>query len=130
MTIKIIRSKEEFIAAFTEALFDQAKYAVEELDQKADEAGMDDPDLSLLVLAKLTAALASYTSYMSAGLYLASGQEALAAGVIKALETDLCAALQAGNALAKVKAKEINEQFKQAETAAEELLKKVMKKWH
>lgn len=130
MTIKIVTSREDFINAYAEALFEHTREAIEELDKKADEAGMDDHDLSLLILGKLSTAIASYTAYMTAGLYTALGQESLAAGAVKALGNDIHEAMEGGRKLAVVKAQTITEDFKKAETAAEELLKKVMKKWH
>ena len=59
MTMKIVRSKEEFIAVASEALFNDLREQLHDLDEQATAAGMDDADLLLLLGAKVTSGIAA-----------------------------------------------------------------------
>lgn len=130
MTMKIVRSKEEFIAVASEALFDDLREQLHDLDDQATAAGMDDADLLLLLGAKVTSGIAAYTAYLTAGMYLASGKgDMVVAGAIAALEADMRVAMGEGLKLAIRNVEKAKKGTAAAEEATEALLKKVVKTW-
>lgn len=130
MTMKIVRSKEEFIAVASEALFNDLREQLHDLDDQATAAGMDDADLLLLLGAKVTSGIAAYTAYLTAGMYLASGKgDMVVAGAIAALEADMRVAMGEGLKLAIRNVEKAKKDTAAAEEATEALLKKVVKTW-
>ena len=130
MTMKIVRSKEEFIAVASEALFNDLRAQLHDLDDQATAAGMDDADLLLLLGAKVTSGIAAYTAYLTAGMYLASGKGGMVvAGALAALEDDIRAAMGEGLKLAMKNVEKAKKDTAAAEEATEALLKKVVKTW-
>lgn len=130
MAMKIVRSKEEFIAVASEALFNDLREQLHDLDNQAADAGMDDPDLLLLLGAKVTSGIAAYTAYLTAGMYLASGKGGMVvAGAIAALEADMRVAMGEGLKLAIRNVEKAKKDTAAAEEATEALLKKVVKTW-
>ena len=130
MTMKIVRSKEEFIAVASEALFNDLREQLHDLDDQATSAGMDDADLLLLLGAKVTSGIAAYTAYLTAGMYLASGKgDMVVAGAIAALEADMRVAMGEGLKLAIRNVEKAKKDTAAAEKATEALLKKVVKTW-
>jgi hypothetical protein len=130
MTMKIVRSKEEFIAVASEALFNDLREQLHDLDDQATAAGMDDADLLLLLGAKVTSGIAAYTAYLTAGMYLAAGKgDMVVAGAIAALEADMRVAMGEGLKLAVKNVEKAKKDTAAAEEATEALLKKVVKTW-
>ena len=130
MTMKIVRSKEEFIEVASEALFNDLREQLHDLDDQATAAGMDDADLLLLLGAKVTSGIAAYTAYLTAGMYLASGKGGMVvAGAIAALEADMRVAMGEGLKLAIRNVEKAKKDTAAAEEATEALLKKVVKTW-
>ena len=130
MTMKIVKSKEEFIAVASEALFNDLREQLHDLDEQATAAGMDDADLLLLLGAKVTSGIAAYTAYLTAGMYLASGKGGMVvAGAIAALEADMRVAMGEGLKLAIKNVEKAKKDTAAAEEATEALLKKVVKTW-
>ena len=130
MTMKIVRSKEEFIAVASEALFNDLREQLHDLDDQATSAGMDDADLLLLLGAKVTSGIAAYTAYLTAGMYLAAGKgDMVVAGAIAALEADMRVAMGEGLKLAVKNVEKAKKDTAAAEEATEALLKKVVKTW-
>lgn len=130
MTMKIVKSKEEFIEVASEALFNDLREQLHDLDEQATAAGMDDADLLLLLGAKVTSGIAAYTAYLTAGMYLASGKgDMVVAGAIAALEADMRVAMGEGLKLAIRNVEKAKKDTAAAEEATEALLKKVVKTW-
>jgi len=130
MTMKIVKSKEEFIAVASEALFNDLREQLHDLDDQATSAGMDDADLLLLLGAKVTSGIAAYTAYLTAGMYLAAGKgDMVVAGAIAALEADMRVAMGEGLKLAVKNVEKAKKDTAAAEEATEALLKKVVKTW-
>jgi len=130
MTMKIVRSKEEFIAVASEALFNDLREQLHDLDDQATSAGMDDADLLLLLGAKVTSGIAAYTAYLTAGMYLSAGKgDMVVAGAIAALEADMRVAMGEGLKLAVKNVEKAKKDTAAAEEATEALLKKVVKTW-
>ncbi len=130
MTMKIVKSKEEFIDVASEALFNDLREQLHDLDEQATAAGMDDADLLLLLGAKVTSGIAAYTAYLTAGMYLASGKgDMVVAGAIAALEADMRVAMGEGLKLAIRNVEKAKKDTAAAEEATEALLKKVVKTW-
>lgn len=130
MTMKIVKSKEEFIAVASEALFNDLREQLHDLDDQATAAGMDDADLLLLLGAKVTSGIAAYTAYLTAGMYLAAGKGGMVvAGAIAALEEDIRGAMGEGLKLAVKNVEKAKKDTAAAEEATEALLKKVVKTW-
>ena len=130
MTMKIVKSKEEFIEVASEALFNDLREQLHDLDDQATSAGMDDADLLLLLGAKVTSGIAAYTAYLTAGMYLAAGKGGMVvAGAIAALEEDIRGAMGEGLKLAIRNVEKAKKDTAAAEEATEALLKKVVKTW-
>jgi hypothetical protein len=130
MTMKIVRSKEEFIAVASEALFNDLRDQLHDLDNQAADAGMDDPDLLLLLGAKLAAGVAAYTAYLTAGMYLAAGKgDKVVAGALAALEDDIRGAMGEGMKLAIKNVAKAMKDTEKAQADTDALLKKVVKTW-
>lgn len=130
MTMKIVKSKEEFIAIASEAIFDDVRAQLHDLDDQATAAGIDDAEILLLMSAKVANATAAYAAYLAAGIYLAIGStDKTLAGAIAALEDDIQGAMQAGVQLAIRNVEKAKKATADAERDTEELLKKAVKSW-
>lgn len=130
MTMKIVKSKEEFIAIASEAIFDDVRAQLHDLDDQATAAGIDDAEILLLMSAKVANATAAYAAYLAAGIYLAIGStDKTVAGAIAALEDDMRGAMQAGVQLAMRNVEKAKKATADAERDTEELLKKAVKSW-
>lgn len=130
MTMKIVKSKEEFIAIASEAIFDDVRAQLHDLDDQATAAGIDDAEILLLMSAKVANATAAYAAYLAAGIYLAIGStDKTLAGAIAALEDDVQGAMQAGVQLAMRNVEKAKKATADAERDTEELLKKAVKSW-
>ena len=130
MTMKIVKSKEEFIAIASEAIFDDVRAQLHDLDDQATAAGIDDAEILLLMSAKVANATAAYAAYLAAGIYLAIGStDKTVAGAIAALEDDMRGAMQAGVQLAIRNVEKAKKATADAERDTEELLKKAVKSW-
>lgn len=130
MTMKIVKSKEEFIAIASEAIFDDVRAQLHDLDDQATAAGIDDAEILLLMSAKVANATAAYAAYLAAGIYLAIGStDKTLAGAIAALEDDVRGAMQAGVQLAIRNVEKAKKATADAERDTEELLKKAVKSW-
>jgi len=130
MTMKIVRSKEEFIDVASKELFDDMRGAMHDLDDQATSAGLDDPEILLMMSTNIATYAASYAAYLIAGLYMASGKDnAVVAGSIAALEEDLRDAMSGGVKLAIRNIASAEKMTKQAEADTDALLKKVVKTW-
>lgn len=130
MTMKIVKSKEEFIAIASEAIFDDVRAQLHDLDDQATAAGIDDAEILLLMSAKVANATAAYAAYLAAGIYLAIGStDKTVAGAIAALEDDVQGAMQAGVQLAIRNVEKAKKATADAERDTEELLKKAVKSW-
>lgn len=130
MTMKIVKSKEEFIAIASEAIFDDVRAQLHDLDDQATAAGIDDAEILLLMSAKVANATAAYAAYLAAGIYLAIGStDKTLAGAIAALEDDMRGAMQAGVQLAIRNVEKAKKATADAERDTEELLKKAVKSW-
>ena len=130
MTMKIVKSKEEFIAIASEAIFDDVRAQLHDLDDQATAAGIDDAEILLLMSAKVANATAAYAAYLAAGIYLAIGStDKTLAGAIAALEDDMRGAMQAGVQLAIRNVEKAKKATAEAERDTEELLKKAVKSW-
>lgn len=130
MTMKIVKSKEEFIAIASEAIFDDVRAQLHDLDDQATAAGIDDAEILLLMSAKVANATAAYAAYLAAGIYLAIGStDRTLAGAIAALEDDMRGAMQAGVQLAIRNVEKAKKATADAERDTEELLKKAVKSW-
>lgn len=130
MTMKIVKSKEEFIAIASEAIFDDVRAQLHDLDDQATAAGIDDAEILLLMSAKVANATAAYAAYLAAGIYLAIGStDKTVAKAIAALEDDIQGAMQAGVQLAIRNVEKAKKATADAERDTEELLKKAVKSW-
>lgn len=130
MTMKIVKSKEEFIAIASEAIFDDVRAQLHDLDDQATAAGIDDAEILLLMSAKVANATAAYAAYLAAGIYLAIGStDKTVAKAIAALEDDMRGAMQAGVQLAIRNVEKAKKATADAERDTEELLKKAVKSW-
>lgn len=130
MTMKIVKSKEEFIAIASEAIFDDVRAQLHDLDDQATAAGIDDAEILLMMSAKVANATAAYAAYLAAGIYLAIGStDKTLAGAIAALEDDVQGAMQAGVQLAIRNVEKAKKATADAERDTEELLKKAVKSW-
>ena len=130
MTMKIVKSKEEFIEVASEAIFDDVRAQLHDLDDQATAAGIDDAEILLLMSAKVANATAAYAAYLAAGIYLAIGStDKTLAGAIAALEDDMQGAMQAGVQLAIRNVEKAKKATADAERDTEELLKKAVKSW-
>jgi Zn-dependent M32 family carboxypeptidase len=130
MTMKIVKSKEEFIAVAAEAIFDDMREQLHDLDNQATAAGVDDADILLMMSAKIANATAAYAAYLAAGIYLAIGStDKTVAKAIAALEDDIQGAMQAGVQLAMRNVEKAKKATADAERDTEELLKKAVKSW-
>lgn len=130
MTMKIVKSKEEFIAIASEAIFDDVRAQLHDLDDQATAAGIDDAEILLMMSAKVANATAAYAAYLAAGIYLAIGStDKTLAGAIAALEDDVQGAMQAGVQLAMRNVEKAKKATADAERDTEELLKKAVKSW-
>lgn len=130
MTMKIVKSKEEFIAIAAEAIFDDMREQLHDLDNQATAAGVEDADILLMMSAKIANATAAYAAYLAAGIYLAIGStDKTVAKAIAALEDDIQGAMQAGVQLAMRNVEKAKKATADAERDTEELLKKAVKSW-
>ena len=130
MTMKIVKSKEEFIAIASEAIFDDVRAQLHDLDDQATAAGIDDAEILLMMSAKVANATAAYAAYLAAGIYLAIGStDKTVAGAIAALEDDMRGAMQAGVQVAIRNVEKAKKATSDAERDTEELLKKAVKSW-
>lgn len=130
MTMKIVKSKEEFIAVAAEAIFDDMREQLHDLDNQATAAGVEDADILLMMSAKIANATAAYAAYLAAGIYLAIGStDKTVAKAIAALEDDIQGAMQAGVQLAMRNVEKAKKATAEAERDTEELLKKAVKSW-
>ena len=130
MTMKIVKSKEEFIAVAAEAIFDDVRAQLHDLDDQATAAGVEDAEILLLMSAKVANATAAYAAYLAAGVYLVIGStDKTIAGDIAALEDDMRGAMQAGVQLAIRNVEKAKKATTEAERDTEELLKKAVKSW-
>ena len=130
MTMKIVKSKEEFIAVASEAIFDDVRGQLHDLDEQAMAAGIDDAEILLMMSAKVATAVAAYAAYIIAGLYLATdSDDKIVAGAVAALENDIQGAMRAGVKLAIRNVENIKKATSDAERDTAELLKKAVKSW-
>lgn len=130
MTMKIVKSKEEFIAVASEAIFDDVRGQLHDLDEQATAAGIDDPEILLLMSAKVATAVAAFAAYIAAGMYLAVGSsDKIVAGAVAALEDDIEGAMSAGVKLAMRNVEKAKKATADAERDTAELLKKAVKSW-
>lgn len=133
MTMKIVRSKEEFIDVASEAMFNDFRETLHDLDDQATAAGIDDPDILLQMSANLAVAMASYATYLAVGM-VASGDrddkkdEALADYLAK-LHGRITKAMTIGMERAVRVTDKIKKDTKIAEADTDALLKKVVKTW-
>lgn len=130
MTMKIVKSKEEFIAVASEAIFDDVRGQLHDLDEQATAAGIDDPEILLLMSAKVATAVAAFAAYIAAGMYLAVGSsDKTVAGALAALEDDIEGAMRGGVKLAMRNVEKAKKATSDAERDTAELLKKAVKSW-
>jgi hypothetical protein len=130
MTMKIVRSKEEFIDVASKEIFDDMRNTIHDLDDQATSAGLDDPDILLQISSNIAMYAASYAAYLMAGLYMSADKSDLVvAEGVAALEEDIRDAMSGGVKLAIrniIAAKKVTAQ---AEADTDALLKKVVKTW-
>lgn len=130
MTMKIVKSKEEFIAVASEAIFDDVRGQLHDLDEQAMAAGIDDAEILMMMSAKVSTAVAAYAAYIIAGLYLATdSDDKIVAGAVAALEDDIQGAMSAGVKLAMRNVEKAKKATADAERDTEALLKKAVKSW-
>jgi hypothetical protein len=130
MTMKIVRSKEEFIDVASKELFDDMRHTMHDLDEQATAAGLDDPEILLQMTANIAMFAASYAAYIMAGLYMsAEKSDLIVAKGLAALEEDIRDAMQGGVKLAIRNVEAAKRMTKQAEADTDALLKKVVKTW-
>lgn len=130
MTMKIVKSKEEFIAVASEAIFDDVRGQLHDLDEQAMAAGIDDAEILMMMSAKVSTAVAAYAAYIIAGLYLATNSDdKTVAGAVAALEDDIQGAMSAGVKLAIRNVEKAKKATSDAERDTEALLKKAVKSW-
>jgi hypothetical protein len=133
MTMKIVRSKEEFIEVASEEMFDDLRETLHELDDQATAAGIDDPEILVQMSANLAVAMASYAVYLATGMASSGDQsdkkdEALAS-YLATLHGRITKAMTIGMERAVRVANKIKKDAKIAEADTDALLKKVVKTW-
>jgi hypothetical protein len=130
MTMKIVRSKEEFIDVASKELFDDLRQNMHDLDEQATAAGLDDAEILLQMSANIAMFAASYAAYLMAGLYMtAEKSDLIVAKGLAALEEDIKDAMQGGVKLAIRNVAAAKKMTAQAEADTDALLKKVVKTW-
>jgi hypothetical protein len=130
MTMKIVRSKEEFIDVASKELFDDMRHTMHDLDEQATAAGLDDPEILLQMTANIAMFAASYAAYIMAGLYMSADKsDIIVAKGLAALEEDIKDAMSGGVKLAIRNVEAAKRMTKQAEADTDALLKKVVKTW-
>ena len=130
MTMKIVRSKEEFIDVASQELFDNMRDALHDIDDQATSAGLEDPDILLQMSANIAMYAASYAAYLMAGLYMSADKSDLVvAEGVAALEEDIRDAMSGGVKLAIRNVEAARKITAKAEADADALLKKVVKTW-
>lgn len=130
MTMKIVRSKEEFIDVASKELFDDLRQNMHDLDEQATAAGLDDAEILLQMSANIAMFAASYAAYIMAGLYMSADKsDLIVAKGLAALEEDIKDAMQGGVKLAIRNVEAAKRMTKQAEADTDALLKKVVKTW-
>jgi len=130
MTMKIVRSKEEFIDVASKEIFDDMRNTIHDLDDQATSAGLDDPDILLRMSANIAMYAASYAAYLMAGLYMSADKSDLVvAEGVAALEEDIRDAMSGGVKLAIRNIIAAKKATAQAEADTDALLKKVVKTW-
>jgi hypothetical protein len=130
MTMKIVRSKEEFIDVASKELFDDLRQNMHDLDEQATAAGLDDPEILLQMTANIAMFAASYSAYILAGLYMSADKsDLIVAKGLAALEEDIKDAMQGGVKLAIRNVAAAKKMTAQAEADTDALLKKVVKTW-
>jgi hypothetical protein len=130
MTMKIVRSKEEFIDVASKEIFDDMRNTIHDLDDQATSAGLDDPDILLRMSANIAMYAASYAAYLMAGLYMSADKSDLVvAEGVATLEEDIRDAMSGGVKLAIRNIIAAKKATAQAEADTDALLKKVVKTW-
>jgi hypothetical protein len=130
MTMKIVRSKEEFIDVASKEIFDDMRNTIHDLDDQATSAGLDDPDILLQISSNIAMYAASYAAYLMAGLYMsAEKSDLVVAEGVAALEEDIRDAMSGGVKLAIRNIIAAKKATAQAEADTDALLKKVVKTW-
>jgi hypothetical protein len=130
MTMKIVRSKEEFIDVASKEIFDDMRNTIHDLDDQATSAGLDDPDILLRMSANIAMYAASYAAYLMAGLYMSADKSDLVvAEGVATLEEDIQNAMAGGVKLAIRNVEAARKITAKAEADADALLKKVVKTW-
>jgi hypothetical protein len=130
MTMKIVRSKEEFIDVASKEIFDDMRNTIHDLDDQATSAGLDDPDILLRMSANIAMYAASYAAYLMAGLYMSADKSDLVvAEGVATLEEDIRDAMSGGVKLAIRNVEAARKITAKAEADADALLKKVVKTW-
>lgn len=130
MTMKIVRSKEEFIDVASKEIFDDMRNTIHDLDDQATSAGLDDPDILLRMSANIAMYAASYAAYLMAGLYMSADKsDHVVAEGVAALEEDIRDAMSGGVKLAIRNIIAAKKATAQAEADTDALLKKVVKTW-
>jgi hypothetical protein len=130
MTMKIVRSKEEFIDVASKEIFDDMRNTIHDLDDQATSAGLDDPDILLRMSANIAMYAASYAAYLMAGLYMSADKSDLVvAEGVATLEEDIQNAMAGGVKLAIRNVEAAKKVTAQAQADTDALLKKVVKTW-
>ncbi len=130
MTMKIVRSKEEFIEVAAKELFEDMRDTLHDLDKQASEAGVDDPQILMGLTIALATSMASYAAYITAGLYWSAGaDDETVAGAMTALEADVIDAMKDGVTRALRVSDGIKKDTAKAQADTDALLKKVVKTW-
>lgn len=130
MTMKIVRSKEEFIDVASKELFDDLRQNMHDLDEQATAAGLDDAEILLQMSSNIAMFAASYAAYIMAGLYMSADKsDLIVAKGLAALEADIRDAMSGGVKLAIRNVEAAKRMTKQAEADTDALLKKVVKTW-
>jgi hypothetical protein len=130
MTMKIVRSKEEFIDVASKEIFDDMRNTIHDLDDQATSAGLDDPEILLQMSSNIAMYAASYAAYLMAGLYMSADKSDLVvAEGVAALEEDIRDAMSGGVKLAIRNIIAAKKATAQAEADTDALLKKVVKTW-
>jgi len=128
MTMKIVRSKEEFIDVASKEIFDDMRNTIHDLDDQATSAGLDDPDILLRMSANIAMYAASYAAYLMAGLYMSADKSDLVvAEGVATLEEDIQNAMAGGVKLAIRNVEAATKVTAQAQADTDALLKKVVK---
>ena len=130
MTMKIVRSKEEFIDVASKEIFDDMRNTIHDLDDQATSAGLDDPDILLQMSSNIAMYAASYAAYLMAGLYMSADKsDHVVAEGVAALEEDIRDAMSGGVKLAIRNVEAAKKVTAQAQADTDALLKKVVKTW-